>query len=96
MECHRADELLGRDVMLDVWTWICECGVVIADITDCNPNVMYELGLAEAIGKKIVLISQTDEPYEVAFDLLGLRRLVYSKDEKGLKDLTDGLCKAFK
>jgi len=71
MGCHRADQLNGARVILEVWGSICECGLVIADITDCNPNVMYELGLAEAIGKKILLISQTDNPQQIAFDVLG-------------------------
>jgi hypothetical protein len=94
MECHRGDQLLGPDVMLDIWTWICECGVVVADVTDCNPNVMYELGLAEALGKKIILISQTADPQRLAFDLLGLRLIVYGTEGEGLQELTARLRKA--
>jgi hypothetical protein len=90
MDCHRADQLLGRNIMLDIWTWICECGVVVADVTGCNPNVMYELGLAEAIGKRIILISQTPD---VSFDLSGQRLIVYSPAKEKLGNLTTDLYK---
>jgi hypothetical protein len=81
MSCDRADELSGSTVMMDVWMRICECGILIADVTDSNPNVMYELGLADAIGQPTVLISQTAQPNALPFDVLGQRLLVYSVDD---------------
>jgi hypothetical protein len=94
-EYRRADKVTGRHIMLDViWKSICECGLVVADVTDCNPNVLYELGLAEAIGKKIILISQTADPRKLAFDLLGLQLILYSK--RRCNDLTKKLVKSLK
>ena len=58
MQCVRADEK-SRVVMIDIWKGLYECGVVLADLTDGNPNVAHEVGLADAIGKKVLLISQT-------------------------------------
>lgn len=41
--------------------------IVIADVSEANPDVMYELGLAQSIAKRIILISQKGEslPYQV-------------------------------
>ncbi|GAI10778.1 unnamed protein product, partial [marine sediment metagenome] len=47
--------------------------------TEKNPNVFYELGLGHAIGKPIVLISETME--DVPFDLRPLRVILYDKDD---------------
>jgi hypothetical protein len=93
MECKRADQLNGRSIILDVWTSICECAVMVVDITGRNPNVMYELGLAEAIGKRVLLISQTTDPRDLAFDILGTRLLLYSQEAlpKLTSDLTSRL-----
>lgn len=76
--CQRADKETEPRIMQGIWCGICESGIVVADITYCNPNVMYELGLAAVTGRKIILISQTADPTKLAFDLLGLRLLVYS------------------
>jgi hypothetical protein len=92
MECQRADELVGRNIILDIWTSICECAVLVVDITGFNPNVMYELGLAEAVGKNIILISQTTDPREIAFDILTTRLISYSL--KSLDKLTSDIKKS--
>ena len=89
MICHRADELTGRNILVDIWKSLCEYGTIITDITDCNPNVMYELGLADALGKNVILIAQTSNPQWIAFDLLGQRLIVYSLAE--LTKLTNDL-----
>jgi hypothetical protein len=92
-EYRRADKVNARHIMLDIiWKSICECGLVVADVTDCNPNVLYELGLAEVIGKKIIIISQTVDPRKLAFDLLGLQLILYSKTKP--HDLTKKLIDA--
>ena len=90
MSCRRADQLLGDSIMSDVWEGICDCGVVIADITDSNPNVLYELGLAHALGRDVIPVSQTDESQSIPFDLLGQRLVVYKTES--LAGLTASLC----
>ena len=59
--------------------------VFLAELTTKNANVFYELGLAHAIGKPVVLVSETMG--DVPFDLQALRVLGYDKDEPdwGLK-----------
>jgi hypothetical protein len=71
------------DIMDQVWLGIRGADVVVADITGNNPNVFYEIGLAHALGKEVILISQhTKAP----FDIRPKRRVTYdSGDLEGLK-----------
>ncbi|WP_321794997.1 hypothetical protein [Caballeronia sp. J97] len=62
----------------DIWQGIREAKLLIAELTDWNPNVFYELGLAHAISKPVILISKSID--DVPFDLRSIRVLVYDKD----------------
>jgi len=53
--------------------------VLVADLTEKNANVFYELGLAHALGKPVVLIS--DNLADVPFDLQPLRVIIYDKND---------------
>src|SRR5205085_10787047 len=47
---------------------ILDADVMIADITERNPNVFYELGLAHSYGKKVIVITQdpvNDAPTDI-------------------------------
>jgi hypothetical protein len=50
--------------------------VVIADISELNPNVMWELGYAHAMGKSVVLMNQTINASP--FDIRDYRQVVYT------------------
>ena len=65
---------------------MCEAGLVVADVTDRNPNVMYELGLIDAVGQDVILIGQSIRPDDLPFDILGDRVIQYSVEN--LADLT--------
>lgn len=57
MKCLRADETFGQDILMDtIMTAIRQAVIVIADISLRNPNVLYELGCAHALGKKTILL----------------------------------------
>jgi hypothetical protein len=47
----------------------------VADLTDNNSNVMYETGIAHALGKEVVLITQ--DVKALPFDLHALRCITY-------------------
>jgi hypothetical protein len=52
-----------------------EAEMVIADISDFNPNVMYELGFAHALKKPVLLVIRKGQPFP--FDLMGHLVFVY-------------------
>ncbi len=93
MNCVRADETSGRVVMDDVWELICKAQVIIADLTAKNANVAYEVGLADVLGKPVILLSQTPN---VAFDFLGSRLITYDNDFNGAKKLKKELTERLK
>jgi hypothetical protein len=59
LECKRGDSVLRiDDLTANVWSEILRAGLIIADISEHNPNVYYELGLAHAIGKDTFVLKQ--------------------------------------
>ncbi len=85
LEIRRADEMYGQTVMEDVWEGLLTARIILADCTGRNPNVMYELGLAHAIGKRTVLLSQA-EP-DIPFDLKRFRFGIYEDNSSGYPKL---------
>ena len=59
IKCERADSRVLTEPFLDkIIGFIRNADVIIADCTGRNPNVFYELGIAHALGKQVVLITQ--------------------------------------
>ena len=90
LTCTRADEILGGGpITSDIWEKICRSRVIVADLSGRNPNVFYELGIAHALGKDVVLLSQgtTDLP----FDIRNLRCISYAYTPRGMKELESQL-----
>lgn len=78
----RADSVFtSTQIIDDIWRLTREAAILIADLSDKNPNVFYELGLAHAIGKPVVIVSHDLE--DIPFDLRGLRVLIYDKNDEG-------------
>jgi sugar/nucleoside kinase (ribokinase family) len=75
----------NQSIISDIWENIKNSRIIIADCTDKNANVYYEVGLSHAIGKETILITQnlTDIP----FDLRHLRVIVYENTVNGLEIL---------
>lgn len=88
MRCERADSTHGRVIMHDIWEGICKAKVIIADLTAGNPNVAYEVGMANVLGKDIIFLSQSTH---VPFDFLGNRLIVYENTVAGVNRLTEAL-----
>lgn len=51
---------------------------IIADVSDRNPNIFFELGLAQAMGKGILIISNERGIQEAPFDIQGFRVILYN------------------
>ena len=72
----RADDIGNQqNILKDIVTAILESDVIIADVTDANPNVYYELGLSHALEKQVVLLSQNVS--KAPFDLRSYRIIEY-------------------
>jgi hypothetical protein len=78
--CVRGDEIYSKQrIMDDIWSSIRNCRFVLAELTGRNPNVLYEIGLAHAIGKPVIIITRNGD--DVPFDLKDLRYLYYDVNE---------------
>jgi formylglycine-generating enzyme required for sulfatase activity len=64
---------------------------IVADMTDRNSNVFYELGLAHAFGKPVILITQHKD--DVPFDLQAILYINYGVGEENIAELRRGLKK---
>lgn len=73
----RADnEIFGTGKIMDqVWSGINGARVLVAELTSRNANVFYELGLAHALKKPVVLVSSNEG--DVPFDLHHIRVIYY-------------------
>lgn len=91
---ERVDEQNFTEGILErIFNQINKADVIVADMSRRNPNVFYEVGYAHALGKIVLLLTQTVE--DIPFDLKHRQHIVYgidgSKIQKLRKDLTLGL-----
>jgi len=93
LKCIRADDIFKHEMIMEnIWEQICISKFIIGDLTDKNPNVFYELGMAHTLGKRVILITQNDD--DVPFDLRHLRYIKYEFTPPGMKIFEDQLKKA--
>ncbi|WGT34371.1 hypothetical protein [Pseudomonas atacamensis] len=73
----RADaDIFGTGKIIDqIWQGINNSKILVAELTHRNPNVFYELGLAHALNKPVVLICSNES--DVPFDLQHIRVIYY-------------------
>jgi hypothetical protein len=83
--CKRADDLFGSNILEDIWTAINESAFIIADITNKNPNVFYEIGIAHTLGKKVILLTQ--EVNDIPSDFKIYRHIIYEDNIDGFERL---------
>ncbi|QDK40567.1 hypothetical protein DOM21_03685 [Bacteriovorax stolpii] len=81
LKAVRADnEIFKTGKIIDqIWTGITNSRVLVAELTGRNPNVFYELGLAHAAGKPVVLICSNEN--DVPFDLRHIRVIYYDVND---------------
>lgn len=94
----RADDIKSQsNIIGDIIEGIVKSDLVVADLTGANPNVYYELGIAHALNKKVILITQ--EIDELPFDLRSYRVVGYSthfaKMNQAKKELSELALEAF-
>lgn len=107
LRCVRSDDVFDtRAVVLDIWENIRRSRVCIADISTVhiadkgriietkNANVFYELGMAHALPKRVILISRelrNDE--KPVFDVNYVRCIYYKNTRAGMRTLGKAISK---
>lgn len=73
---ERADDVIDSvEIIEHVRARIEACDFVIADTTETNPNVYYELGYADGLRKRVLLIARAG--IDLPFNLRGRRHILY-------------------
>ena len=74
------DDIFATGKIMDqVWAGINAAKVLVAELTTRNPNVFYELGLAHALKKPVVLVSSNES--DVPFDVRHIRVIYYDVND---------------
>jgi hypothetical protein len=95
IQCWRVDELSRPgSITKDIVKGIFEADVVIADLTDRNPNVFYELGIAHSTGNKTIMTSQRGS--DIPFDVGHYRIILYEQTITGSRKFSRELDNAIK
>lgn len=81
LKAVRADaDIFGTGKIIDqIWSGINSAKVLVAELTTRNPNVFYELRLAHALNKPVVLVSSNEQ--DVPFDLQHIRVIYYDVND---------------
>ncbi|MCH7379108.1 MULTISPECIES: hypothetical protein [Acinetobacter] len=81
-KCFRGDEQdFKSDIFPHILKFIVSSEIIIANISGRNSNVFYELGIAHALDKKVILIAESH--LEVPIDLRS-KRILFYKDQMDL------------
>lgn len=73
---YRGDEnYIKGDIFPEMLKLIVKANLIIANVNGRNPNVLYELGIAQALDKPVILISS--EPDKLPIDIKSKRFLIY-------------------
>lgn len=77
----RVDKIFGVDrIDNTIYQHLSEADLVIADMSEHNPNAFYEIGYRHALNKPLIPIMK--EGTTIPFDLASLRTITYANDLK--------------
>ena len=87
-QCKRADDV-DHDgaIMVEVIDHIKRARLIVAEVSEHNPNVMYEVGWAHALDRPTILVAR--DGTRLPFDIAHLNTVYY----ENIKDLDDKLGK---
>ena len=92
---RRADDnFLPGPFMEKVWDGICAAQLILADCTEKNPNVFYEIVIAHAVGKKVMLITRSEK--DIPSDIKNFDYISYVYDPEGTEQLIEKLSEFIK
>lgn len=80
LRCEKVDEQIFDDHIVEqVYANIRNADLIIADLTEHNPNVYYEVGYARALKKSIISLSRNVD--DLPFDLRSYPALAYGNPD---------------
>ena len=79
------DQIFVEGILERIYRQIDVADIIIADMSDQNPNVFYEVGYAHAKGKLCLLL--TNDASHIPFDLKHKRHIVYGHSIRRLREL---------
>ena len=81
---RRADQIFSTNPLMDdINKSVLNASVIIADLTNNNPNVFYETGICHALGKTVILITQEET---APTDLMHIKRIHYKYEPVKIKE----------
>jgi len=93
-DVRNAEETYGPGlIMADVARDIVESEFVVADITPANPNVYYEVGFADALGKPVIMVADGGQLAKLPFDVAPSRVVLYENTIAGKKKFEENFRK---
>lgn len=92
LEVHRSEALRG-DILRDIIKNLITSEIVLADLTDLNPNVYWELGVRQSFKHRTITIAEIRK--KIAFDM-GMKSILryYPKDSLKNEEFVKKLKKA--
>ncbi len=79
LRCERGDEKFYRgDIFSQILKSIVKANLIIANINGRNANVLYELGIAQALDKPTIFIAKSVE--DIPLDIKSKRFIIYKSD----------------
>lgn len=86
----RADEINRTGSFIrDIFEYIAKSHIVIAVLTNQNPNVFYELGVRHVLSQRTILIAQSID--DIPSDLRIYRTIIYGAWPDGKEKLIQGI-----
>jgi len=85
IDCQRADDIFeSQPILSTIIEQILSSEFIIADLTDRNPNVFYELGLAHSFRDNDCVILIAQNMNDIPFDIRHLPIIIYDINNKYL------------
>ncbi len=84
--CDRITQENARDRILpEILEAIRRAAFTVVDLTDLRPNVLYELGYADGLGKRVIVTAK--EGTDIPFDVKDIPTILWTGQTKLKKDL---------
>jgi hypothetical protein len=91
----RGDRVPDRDVIQSIWDEISQASHVLVDLTGFNENVAFELGIADTLGRPVLIVGQK-KTVDRLFPMIEKLRITTYRKKTISSDLGDALRAWFK